>query len=132
MATKATGQNLGELEFSWFATRSGIVSNRINDHKRAYFIKKVGLPADPPYVSLRELEQRWLGSLDPEKTGASGIGSDLLGTLPVGLSSNKGATPDAPDRQGRWAAAARQHAGKDSLYQNENKRVFYQNVATEV
>lgn len=58
MAVAGTGQHLGEIEYSWFASRSGITSDKLNDHKLAYFISE-GIGEN----SLNDMEIEWLQGL---------------------------------------------------------------------
>lgn len=59
--TIGTGNNLGELEYSWYSSRSGLSEGSINDHKRAYYISEIG--ARGSSTPLSQLEQEWLGTL---------------------------------------------------------------------
>lgn len=54
-----TGTTLKELEYSWFATRSGLSGSRTTrEHKRAYYISELGARAND--VPLSQLEYEWL------------------------------------------------------------------------
>jgi hypothetical protein len=57
-----------DLEFGWFATRSGLVNNKsLLDHKVAYFTSKgFGAPSKP----ITQMEHEWLASLTPNAVTA--------------------------------------------------------------
>lgn len=85
----ATGTNIDEIEWSWFATHiSGFTTNTpIEDLKRAYFVSIVGEQAKDEDV--HSLEKRWLHSLTGVGASTSNYG-DLWREAVVGA----GQTPD--------------------------------------
>ena len=55
-----TGNNLQELERSWFAQKAGLADRApVNDAKRAYFISQIG-GASADIKSQNDLEKQWL------------------------------------------------------------------------
>lgn len=71
-----SGITLNELEYSFFATRSGLTSATatVGDHKRAYFVSK-GISGGTK--TLGQMEREWLRTV----AGTSGSGSNYLGDL---------------------------------------------------
>ena len=108
MAT-GTGNTLQELERSWFATQVGSANDQLttNELKRQFYISQIGgTSANVNYLA--DLEKQWLRFLI-DANGETPSDTNHVETLWREVVVSEGLTP--------------------SNYVNDNKQIFYRNVA---
>lgn len=87
----STGTTLSELEWSWFAERSGLSGNNrpLSDHKHAYFSSKGFGGTNKP---ITQMEKEWLQSVagtDSEYFGDLWREACVAQSVPVGATMHE-------------------------------------------
>ena|SRR3990167_4874447 len=94
-----SGKTSGELEYSWFATRTRSANKKLNDMKREYFASKVSDATGR--TRIEELEKKWLQAV-------AGVISEDFSDL--------------------WGKACIAQSVPVSKFIDQNKRSFYATV----